>query len=191
MNYFDVKIFLKSYGEIPKADWELASPFLVKVEVSQGDYLFEEGDDCDLVGIILEGLFMVTYLKTDGTKKIKRFITSGQTISPMPSIIKKSGASYSAEALGKSNHVVYFHYDDLNKIMNKSHYWERVFRIGLQEALVERENREYELFMLSPEERYRSFLKRYPGLVSELPQYLIASYIGISPVSLSRIRSRT
>ena len=72
----------------------------------------------------------------------------------------------------------------------RSHQIERILRKGVEEALVAREDREYELFMLNQQERYEKFIRRYPQLMNQLTLYLVASYLGITAVSLSRIRAR-
>jgi len=65
----------------------------------------------------------------------------------------------------------------------------RVGRILVEHAWIGKERRETQLIMLNASERYRAFREEYPGLEQRIPQYHIASYLGITPVQLSRIRA--
>ena len=62
--------------------------------------------------------------------------------------------------------------------------------IVVEAQFVAKEQREYEFLQLSAEERYRLVCEQFPSLVQHIPQHQIASYIGITPVALSRIRGR-
>lgn len=158
-------------------------------KVDVGSHLFRQGDSTDLVGLVLQGLFRVYYLNQDGEQKIKRFIGEGQLISPMPSILRGETAIYSAEAIEVCT-VAYLHYQDLDALASIDLDCANFCRRGLEEALVFREYREYELFMHSPEQRYQNFLRDFHGLEERVSQKDVASYLGITAVSLSRIRKR-
>jgi CRP-like cAMP-binding protein len=81
-------------------------------------------------------------------------------------------------------------YSAFQKLMKNSADWERVGRVIAERTLVDREKREAQLLTLSGTERYQSFRRDFPGLCDRLPQYLIASYLGLTPVALSRIKRK-
>ena len=76
------------------------------------------------------------------------------------------------------------------QLFDRHHGWERVGRRIAELQFIERELREHELLCLTPLQRYEKFRRERPQLLNIIPQYLIASYLGITPVSLSRIRAR-
>ncbi|MCB0421645.1 MAG: Crp/Fnr family transcriptional regulator [Bdellovibrionales bacterium] len=185
----ETRRLLNRFVVLPKVEWLKIIPYLRLTSIKEGEHVFREQDDCENIYLVLKGIFQIYYSTENGDEKIKRFIGTGESLSPLPSIIRKKPACYSAKALENSV-VAYISYTDLETLTQKSHHWERVYRKGIEEALATREDREYELFTFTPQERYEKFRKTYPQLNDRLPQYLIASYLGITPVSLSRIRSR-
>ena len=67
--------------------------------------------------------------------------------------------------------------------------WERLGRLLTEQLYIKKEQREAEFLLDDAPTRYRNFQKQYPGLEDRLPQYHVASYLGITPVALSRIRN--
>ena len=74
---------------------------------------------------------------------------------------------------------------------DSDHAIERFGRRIIEQAMVGAQRRSAALLMSTPEQRYRQFLKSRPEVAAVVPQYVIASYLGITPESLSRIRART
>jgi CRP-like cAMP-binding protein len=101
-------------------------------------------------------------------------------------LVKEERSTFTIEAMEDSV-VIEISYDVLKKLMDKSHMWERFVRKSVERIYIRKEERERELLYLSTKERYNAFFLKYPGLDKRIPQYHIASYIGVSPVSLSRL----
>ena len=102
------------------------------------------------------------------------------------SMVKGEASAFSIEAMEDSV-VIEISYDLLKELMDTSPMWERFVRTSVERLYIRKEERERELLCYSALERYQAFLLKYPGLEKRIPQYHIASYIGISPVSLSRV----
>jgi CRP/FNR family transcriptional regulator, anaerobic regulatory protein len=83
-----------------------------------------------------------------------------------------------------------WHYDFIEKIQNRDHKWLKFFKLQLDAIAALRDKKEIQEHTLTPEEQYAVFLDTYPEIVNRIPQHYIASYIGISPEGLSRIRRR-
>jgi len=81
-------------------------------------------------------------------------------------------------------------YDRMKKLYARNAGWQELGRRIAENFYVGKERREYELLQLSASERYLMFDQEYPGLARRIPQYYVASYLGITPVALSRIVSR-
>jgi len=88
--------------------------------------------------------------------------------------------------------------EDASLLVVDYHRWQNLYRshtcwmnllfVLIEKGYMKKEARERELLIFSAEERYRSFLSEYPDLEKRIKQHLIASYLGITPVALSRIR---
>jgi len=79
---------------------------------------------------------------------------------------------------------------EFRELMEQHHDIEKFYRLGLEKLFIMKEERESSFLLESAEERYREFLRSHKSLLSEIPQYHVASYLGINPVSLSRIRKQ-
>ncbi len=82
-------------------------------------------------------------------------------------------------------------HDDLQELYRTYHNWERFGRLFIEALLVEQDLRIRWYVELSAKERYAAFVKTYPHLIQRVQQYHIASFLGITPESLSRLRSRS
>lgn len=78
----------------------------------------------------------------------------------------------------------------LNEFYSRHACWERLGRINAEQLVLVKEAREKELLLDSLEVRYRRFLKEFPGLAGRVPQYHIASFLGVTDVALSRLRKK-
>jgi CRP-like cAMP-binding protein len=94
---------------------------------------------------------------------------------------------FSVQSLADSE-LITFRYKDFQALYDRHVCWERLGRIIAEQLFINKETRERELLLLSAEARYRMFLERYGHLSGQIPQYHVASYLGITPVALSRIR---
>lgn len=81
-------------------------------------------------------------------------------------------------------------WNEFRELMNQYHDIERFYRKGLEKLFIMKEERESSLLLQSAEARYREFLISHRPMLSEIAQYHVASYLGINPVSLSRIRKK-
>ena len=93
------------------------------------------------------------------------------------------------QALAKTTTILLPH-NVLNAFYDRHPCWERLGRIKAEHMFLFKEAREKELLLDSLEVRYQRFLKKFPGLAQKIPQYHIASYLGVTDVGLSRIRKK-
>jgi CRP-like cAMP-binding protein len=103
-------------------------------------------------------------------------------------MIKNRPSYYTIEAL-EDSHILTFNYGQWKSLYDHHSCWSKVLLAILEKGYIKKEAREREFLLFSAEERYRSFLDEYPHLENRIKQHQIASYLGITPVALSRIRS--
>jgi CRP-like cAMP-binding protein len=147
------------------------------------------GDQTRMVGFVLQGGFTVAYITRRGDEIIRNFCIEKMPIGSFATILTQQPCHVNITAFEDSL-VAQIDYDQLLKLFKAHHAWERFGRRVAELHYISRENREYQLLAFSAEERYQSFLADYPGLSSRVTQSDIASYIGITPESLSRIRAK-
>jgi CRP-like cAMP-binding protein len=184
-----LKNFLTLLTSIPPMEWIQFAHHLKSVNLKKGEFLFREKEDCSIIGYVTHGLIYTYYLTSDGKEKTKNFAWEGRLISPYASIIQNQPTNFTAVALEPTT-VITFDAKKLSDFQKRHRCWETVSRKCTEKILIERELREFEFLTQTNEERIESFYKYYYPIIERIPQYLIANYIGITPVSLSRIRAK-
>ncbi|KGJ92582.1 Crp/Fnr family transcriptional regulator [Colwellia psychrerythraea] len=148
--------------------------------------LAHQGDSVEHLYFIIEGLCHAYYLTSDGKKFSKEFFWSKDCIVNFESLIGKSSAPYSIETLAPCQ-LIKMPINELQQWREQCHPF---YLKLLENQLLHKENKERFMLLNSPEERYILFSERFPDLHSRISDYQIASYIGITPISLSRIKKR-
>lgn len=148
-----------------------------------------EGAIPNKIGIVKKGLFRYYYLTQEGKEFTKVFMKEGDIISSYSSMIAGEKSYYTIEALEKSEIIEISQYQ-WNKLRNLNSKWDKFLIAFLEKGYRIKEKREREFLLMDSEKRYKSFLEEYPQLENRLKQYMLASYLGITPIALSRIRRK-
>jgi len=175
--------------KLDDAEWAMLVPCLEERQLAKHEFLAVEGKTANEVGFILDGN-MRHYYTRDGEEKTTYFYFEGHFVSSYISCLTGKPSELTIEALTDCTLLV-FKYKDLQKLYEQSHKWERFGRILAEYLAIGLEERMVGLLMLSPEERYLQLLEsNKQKIIERIPQHYISSYLGITPVSLSRIRAR-
>lgn len=151
----------------------------------------KERDICRHLIFIHEGLFRYYYILPDGEDLTKDFAIDRQNpfCTAYTSFMTQEPSHIWIEALEDS---LVWMWDEkyVSSLFQNELPWILFAKKMSEYLFIRKEKREYAFLLLSPEERYQQFLKDFPGLNQRVPQYHIASYLGLTPESLSRIRKR-
>ena len=129
------------------------------------------------------------YKLEDGESKVLEFYTDDVFFTDLPAYVREKPSTFYLKAT--ENTIVYaIKKSDVEKSFEGSHQLERFGRLSMQEAFMKSYSRLERLNSRTNEERYLRLLEKRPGLLQRVPQYLIASYLGLTPVGLSKIRKR-
>ena len=141
------------------------------------------------VAFVVDGMFRQFYTK-EGEERTTYFFFEHQFLSAYISCITQKPAQISIEALTDSTYIV-FPYAVLNALFEDHMVWQKFGRLMAEYLTIGLEERMASLLLLSPEERYLDLLEGGKKKILErVPQHYIANYLGITPVSMSRIRNR-
>ena len=134
-----------------------------------------------------EGWLRHFHIDAEGREYIRYFCSGGNFVSSQSALINGTPSDFSIQAIEVSRLVVFEYRDWLG--LSESHpSWAAIHKAVLERALEISERRERSLVLDDAATRYRRFLEEYPGAEAHIRQYDIASYLGVSPVTLSRIR---
>lgn len=157
--------------------------------VSKGECFIHAGQKPNSFAFVARGLFRYYYIDKKGNEFTKAFFAERSFISSYSALIQNRESYYSIEALEDSI-ILEIHFEKWKSISEHELCWCRFLLSQIERGYGMKEARERELLLLNAEQRYRSFLQSFPDLEKRVKQHMIASYIGITPVALSRIRKK-
>ncbi len=157
-------------------------------KVKRRQYILQEGDVCKSFTYVQEGLFKMYGVDASGTEHNLLFARENEWIADIDSLHKERPSKLYIEAVEPST-VLQLSKGDLWYLYTHYPKFDRNFRVIIEDKYIELQNRLLQTFSATASERYESFLEQYPHLSIRLPNTQIASYLGITPEFLSKIRS--
>lgn len=191
MDYFShFHAFLQKVYPIPL---EEVKAFAAKARLKKfpkHELFVKEGETCRHLIFIHKGLFRY-FLLHEGNDFTKDFALDDQNpfCTAFTSFIRERPSEISIEALEDSE-VWIWERGDVLSFFEKELHWIQFSKKMVEKLYFRKESRELSFLKDSPQERYQKLIVEFPGLIQRVPQYHIASYLGIAPESLSRIRKR-
>ena len=169
-------------------DKKLVEKVFKPMHLAKGDYFQQAGYKSDKVGFLVSGLVYYSALKND-EEAVTDFTKEGEFVSEYHTFVAQQPAIHNIKAIEDSVLLV-VSYQGLQTFFNDTLNGNKIGRLIIEHRFGIVVNQLVSLNKNTPEERYTLFVKNYFELTQRIPQYLIASFIGVKPQSLSRIRSR-
>lgn len=169
--------------------WEIFSSSIVREIYPKDAFFVKAGEFSSKVGFVESGLFRGFFVNGKGQIFTKEFIEEGHILGALPSIYRAIPTEYSYQAIEESA-VLAFDFEILSELSLKHPCWETVKRLIAQEAFLRSELKQHNLHILSTKENLDFFAKNCETLKKRIPQFMLASYLGVSPVTLSRIANQ-
>ncbi len=169
--------------------FDVLTDVAVERSFPKGAFLFHAGDTIDSLFLIQKGLIKNYYDTRDGKQFVKSFIREGGFIASMQTVVAGKPGAFSAVCLEKCQ-VLEVTKSSLSRLLASKPMFVEQLNAMLLQLAAKKEQREYELLCLSAGDRCARFYESEPELATRLSQQDIARYLGIDPVSLSRIRKR-
>ena len=154
----------------------------------KGQYVVQQGDVCRFENFVLSGCLKTFYVDEGGQEHIIMFAVEDWWTGDLGSFLNQTPAQYNVQCL-EATSLLQFTHDDLEVLYREVPTLERFFRIIIQRAYVALVRRLVANLSLSARERYMGFCEQYPDIERRVPQYMIASYLGVTKEFLSKIRS--
>jgi CRP-like cAMP-binding protein len=157
------------------------------IQLQKGDFWIEAGKPNKMMAFIEEGYLRKYYVK-DGEEITDFFYFENDISSDLPSILSNSLPHANAVAMRKTTLTV-FSYQEFNKLCEAVPAFEHLHRLVFQYTFLRFYNRTMSFILKTPKERYDDLVTDSPKILQNATQYHIASYLGISPQHLSRLRA--
>lgn len=180
---------IKKHINLTREETELLLSYLELKELKKKEFLLEAGQVCHENYFVTDGCLRM-YLVTDkGTEQVIQFAIENWWMTDYFSFKSNMPSGYYIQAIEPTKVVaIKRHLQD--ELFEKLPSLEKYFRIVLEKAYAAQLNRIHYIFNLGGEEQYRMMVDRYPEFVQRVPQYMLASFLGITPEFLSKVRAK-
>jgi CRP-like cAMP-binding protein len=180
---------IAALAPLPRREWAYVERRLVLESLAPGQSLTRAGEVADRFGFVVSGLIRKLHVTARGKRVVRGFGGAGSVVGAYASLLTGQPSHLTVEALEPTQLFV-LRWSELQALYQRHVCWQIVGRRLAELNLVEREQRAHELLTASASERYARFCTSHQSLLPRLRDYDIASYLGITPVSLSRLRAR-
>lgn len=185
----EFKKYLNSISDISENTWEALRIQFIELELEKGEYFVFEGDIAGDFAFLREGVIRAFYTNQEGIEYTKHFFRPPSIVGSYSSLITNEPSIYSQQALTHCK-LLKANYKSILGLYDEFTDLERLARKFAEKYFVENEKKEIEIVLLNADKRYLNFQREYAGLDQLIPQYYIASFLGITPIQLSRIRRK-
>lgn len=178
---------LSKYADLSEEAWQDFVQVLSYKNIKKKDFLLSFGEHCAFEAYVLKGCFRTYFMDAEGKDVILSFAFEDWFMGDMSSQLNKMPSKIYIQALEDSE-VLIIKSEDKEMLYKKHHIFERIFRLMIMRHLVSYQERLYKIFALSAQERYNDLVLKYPQLQHRISQKYIASYLGVTPEFLSKMR---
>lgn len=184
-----LQTYLERIAPMPAAEVELLKSTLRPRQLKKGEFMIRAGEISRHAAFVVRGFLRAYVIDEKGKEHIVQFAPENWWISESPGISTDQRAPYFIDALEDTDALMI----DLaghKTLMAGSPVYAASFGEGTQRKVAAKDKRIVQSLSADAEERYRDFMETYPSIVQRVPQHMLASYLGVTPETLSRIRKK-
>lgn len=186
--YEELFTVFRSIAILEKEEEEILKSSFKPLKLSKGDFFLRSGEINRTIGFLRRGLIRYFVYKNDEESTFE-FTQEGEFVADYQSFNSQTSSIQNIQAIEDCEFLIIDH-PSVQHIFNNTKHGNLIGRLILEHRFDVMVNQLLSIYMHNQEERYRMFVNKYFNLTQRIPQYLIASYVGVKPESLSRIRKR-
>jgi CRP-like cAMP-binding protein len=179
--------YVLQFGSLNQQQVELVNSKTFEVNLKKGEYFSEAGKISRQVGFVVEGVTRVCYYDNKGIEITKYFIDENNVVVDIESFESEICSSAYVQAVTDCK-MICINKRDWQELLNTIIGWDAIVHRMIAKALIQKVARRSPLVTEDATERYMKFLEIFPNIVNRVPLAYVASYLGITQSSLSRIR---
>lgn len=189
--FIQLRQAMSGYYPLSDATWQALRSICQYRQVARQDLICRVGEVPRSFAFVCQGLFRVFVLDEKGNEFNKNFFQEGRFPGSMTALLRQEPSLHSIQALEDSV-IIEIDFKAFRDLLYRSEDL-KLFQIHYLEThwLLDKDTREVRLVQQDAAERYQAFRQEYPELLARLPQYHIASHLGVTPTQLSRIRKKS
>ena len=181
--------FFSSYIQLRPEEIVSVASILRFASIKKNDFWVQEGEVCDRIGLILKGYARTYYLDHQNRDMTYQFIWEFNILVSLRSFIRRKPSVCSIVAM-ENLEVLYANYEDLMELAEKHPRLEGLVKELVSDNFPDLNAHTKLLQMVSAQDRYEYLVTSHPDIVKRVPLKHIASYLGMSTETLSRVRSK-
>lgn len=181
--------FLQEISPLSQQTLALVESVFVFDELKKGEYFVREGEYAKEIAFLESGVVRAFYINSQGKEYNKTFFVGPSIIGSYAALISKEKNRLPQQALCDCK-IWRAKFEMIENLSVNNYEIEHLRRKIAEQFFVGNEKKQLEMALLEAKERYLIFKTEHPGIEDLIPQYHIASYLGISPTQLSRIRQK-
>ena len=183
----ELKSYFNHISTLTEYTWVNILPFFKKEILPKNEYFIRENETANKIGFLQSGVVRAFFVNNEGKEYNKQFFVEPSIIGAYSSLLTGRVNLIAQQAM--TDCIVYScNYKILTNFFDKHPDLERLARKIAEFYFIEKEKKEIEIVLLDASQRYIIFQKEFPTLEQLIPQFHIASYLGVSATQLSRIR---
>ena len=179
--------YIRNYVSLSVEEESFLTSKVTYRKYSKGQYIVQQGDVCKHQCFVVSGCTKTFHIDDNGQEHIVMFSIENWWTSDMGSFISKIPADYNIQCI-EDTELIMFSSEAMEELYSEVPKLERFFRQIIERALVASQKRIVRSFSLSAKDRYLYFRNQYPKIEKLIPQYMVASYLGITKEFLSKIK---
>jgi CRP-like cAMP-binding protein len=180
---------IKKFVELSDAEEQILNNFSKTQTFRKKEDLLSNGQVCRSIYFVEKGCLRMFFINSKATEQITQFALEGWWLADYFSFIGNQPSEYYIQAI-EASQVVSIDIMVFDDLLNKLPQLERYFRIIMQKNLAASQLRTKYLYEMSKEEFYHHFSTSFPEFMQRVPQYMIASYLGLTPEYVSELRKK-
>ncbi len=180
---------IKKFVELKKEEEEILNRYSTPCSFEKKENLLSSGQVCRSMYFVEKGCLRMYFINSKATEQIIQFAIDGWWLTDFFSFFDHTASEYYIEAIEPSKVIAIDHHV-FDSLLRDIPQLERYFRIIFQKNLAATQLKAKYLYEMSKEEFYHHFITSFPEFAQRVPQYMIASYLGLTPEYVSKLRKK-
>lgn len=181
--------YLRKFIELSDSEVVVFNKYIETQSYKKKEFILEEKKVCKHLYFVEKGCLRMYFIHKKGVEQITQFALDGWWISDYQSLMNNAPSDYYIQAI-EASRIVSIDNQNLEALLLEIPQLGRYFRQMMQKAVAEAQFRSKLLYEMSKEEFYFHFSTSFPDFMQRVPQYMIASYLGLTPEYLSELRKK-